>query len=270
MQSNSTIQWDTSQIETDFFPIITFPQGMLEKTLYTQMKTNFPAFKNFKVTNCGQTHRTNIEIRLNGDTTHRHNLNIIKHKYPAYYKLFQHLHSSDFKQQIFSKFDPILMKQYGFIGHTQQYSILMQICESTGGYENPFHIDSRKRIIHGLLYFGDDDIIQGGELVIAQHKSLPNFIDYPQYPHLADIECIKSYKPTDNTGVFILSTPNSYHKGNATQGRRRFLYISIDYIGGNKIAWPCGWVKHPTPFQTGLITQKQQPQYNILQNSIDT
>lgn len=266
---SNTLNWDQSEINDDFFPLIVFNEGMFNEEMYKKLKSTFPKLSDFKVTNSGQVHRTNIELRKGGSAQHKHNVKVMKDKYPAYYKIFQYFTGDDFKKQIFSRFDDEMMKKNGFKGDVNKCDVLVQICESTGGYENPFHVDSRKRIVHGLLYFGKDTIKSGGELCIGKHKHCNNLTSYPQYPKLENLEEIKSFEPNDNFGVFVLSTPNSYHKGNSTQGTRRFLYISIDYTGGNRVAWECGWTNKTKPFTEGLKSQKSDAgTYEKLQKEI--
>lgn len=268
MNNPDTIDWYNSQLDTTYFPIITFDDGMLDSNLYQELKNTFPNLKHFKTTNSGQTYRKNIELRLNGTKDHKHNIKMMKTKYPKYHDLFIYLTSQEFKTKLFEKFKDTILKKNGFIGNIKQSSILMQVCESTGGYENPFHVDSRKRIVHGLLYFGKDTITQGGELCIAKHKEFNKLENYPQYPTLSNIEQITAFPPDDNFGLFVLSTPNSYHKGNSTQGIRRFLYISLDYTGGNKIAWKCGWTRNTKTFKIGLKQQKNEKNYDKFQQTI--
>ena len=254
--SESIVNWNLSNTSDDYFPLILFEDGMFEDGTYNKLKKSFPNLSDFKVTNSGQIHRTNIDLRRKGTSEHTHNVKVLRSKYPEYYKMFLYLTSDGFKKEIFSRFDKELRQKYGFKGDIDKSDVLVQICESTGGYENPFHVDSRKRMVHGLLYFGQDDIISGGELCIGKHKTFNNVKDYPQYPKLENLKEVTSFPPKDNFGLFVLSTPNSYHKGNATKGKRRFLYISLDYTGGDKIAWDCGWTKKTKPFAEGLRQQK--------------
>lgn len=278
MAVKSIINWNNSCLNDDFFPIIMFKHGedgVFIKDVYDDLKNNFPIFSDFKVTNSGQAHRTNIELRENGTSEHKHNLKVLSEKYPDYYKMFTYFNSSEFKDEIFKRFNKDVMDKYGFIGNTHlNISVLVQICKSTGGYENPFHVDTRKRIVHGLVYFGMDDIESGGELCIGKHTSLKEWKDYPQYPNLQNIEEVQSFDPEDNFGLFVLSTPNSYHKGNATIGTRKFLYISIDYTsddGGSSsnIAWESGWGNNTKPFSVGLKNQKNDKiKYEQIQKGI--
>lgn len=265
----TTIQWEKSTTDLDFFPVVLFNNGMINETLYKQLKQTFPNFNDFKISNCGQKYRKNIELRTRGNKNHIHNVKVVRSKYPAYYKLFQYITSDDFKQALLKQFTRETMKHYGFKGDLKHCEAVMQICESTGGYENPFHVDSRKRIVHGLLYFGKENIQSGGELCIAKHKHLNGFETYPQYPQLDDLEQIKAFPPNDNFGLFVLSVPNSYHKGNITVGTRQFIYISLDYTGGDRVAWKCGWTHKTKPFDIGLKQQKNNREtYNSIQKTI--
>ena len=110
----------------------------------------------------------------------------------------------------------------------------MHIAESKNGYENPWHVDTRRRIIHFLIYFGTDTIKEGGELAIGKHTEL-NYLDYKQYPEISNLERIEYIMPNDNTGVFILSQNNSYHKGCSLKGLRKFIYAG--YTNKHGDAW---------------------------------
>ena len=146
------------------------------------------------------------------------------------YQLYSYLDSKKFRSYLFGVFGNYLL-QYGFLGSRIkgffESKLDLEICQASANYENPFHVDTRKRVIHGLLYFGKDDLI-GGELILAKHKK-QKLIDYPQIPLLEDIEEVRTIEPEDNTGLFILSTPNSFHKGQCGKGIRRFCYWGYNY-----------------------------------------
>ena len=141
------------------------------------------------------------------------------------------------------------------MGDFDSSDLVMYIAESTDGYENPWHVDTRGRIIHFLIYFGDDTIEEGGELGIAKHKELDNYVDYKQYPDTNDLSEIKYFKPDNNLGIFILSENNSYHKGCAVKGLRRFIYAGFTNKNGN--AWKTKNWKSKNNFSKELENQKK-------------
>ena len=121
----------------------------------------------------------------------------------------------------------------------------MHVAESVDGYENPWHCDTRGRIIHFLVYFGDETILEGGQLGIAEHVELKSFLDYKQYPQLKHLKNIHYFDPENNLGIFILSQNNSYHRGCKLKGLRRFIYAS--YTNRNGAAWKTrNWSCHTT------------------------
>lgn len=104
-------------------------------------------------------------------------------------------------------------------------------------------MSARGRIIHFLIYFGDETIKEGGELGISEHKFLDSYLQYKQYPDKSNLEKIEYIKPKNNIGIFILSQNNSYHKGCSTKELRRFIYAGYTNKSGN--AWKTkNWSKN--------------------------
>ena len=96
--------------------------------------------------------------------------------------------------------------------------------------------------------------LQGGNLLLAKHK-LRKHNEYPQIPDLDDLYDYRVIEPLDNTGLLILSTPNSYHKGQCSAGRRRFCYWGYNYME-NKNCWVSSpsWEK-PLKFKEAVQLQ---------------
>jgi len=235
------------EFKTDYFPLLEC-EDFLPKQFYEQLKSTFPNFNNYQYSSNGQQFRYNVCV-IKNNINHQ----LLKQHNPEFATLFDYLCSNEFKRKIFTKFTPQLMKENGFIGNLKDYQVEMQICQSGSNYENPWHVDTRKRIVHGLLYFGQDTIQEGGEIAIAKHKKM-KLEEYPQYPKIDNLEEITKFKPKDNFSIFILSTPNSYHKGCKLKGLRRFLYIGFNYLKGN--AWKCkpDWNQRK-PFHIELANQ---------------
>lgn len=217
---------------------------LIDTDYYNLLKSKWPDFKLFQTISGGQVSRKNIEIK-------NKNSNYIKIDV-LYQNLYDELNSKNFRNFLKSKFD--LENNKEFIGDFDSSDLVMHIAESTDGYENPWHVDTRGRIIHFLIYFGDETIEEGGELGIAKHKELDNYVDYKQYPDTNDLSEIKYFKPDNNLGIFILSENNSYHKGCATKGLRKFIYAGFTNKNGD--AWKTKNWKSKNNFSKELENQK--------------
>lgn len=201
---------------------------LIETNAYNDLKKNWPEFAIFQTTSAGQVSRNNLELKKSNN-----NYNKI---YKSFRNLYDELNSQSFRDFLKTKIDlELAKKEQGFIGDFDSSELVMHIAESTNGYENPWHVDTRGRIIHFLIYFGDETIQEGGELGIAEHKPLKSVLDYKQYPDKNNLENIQYIQPKNNVGVFILSQNNSYHKGCSTKGLRRFIYAGYTNKSGN--AW---------------------------------
>ena len=216
---------------TIFFYDFSFPilksNILIGQDFYEKFKTEWPDFNKFQTTNAGQTSRNNIEIKYN---------NINYRRIPRVFsQLYDELNSIQFRNFLKEKFKNYNLREQGFIGNFDTSELVFHIAESTDGYENPWHVDTRGRIIHFLIYFGDEEIQEGGELAIGQHKKLNSFLDYRQYPLKKNLEKIEYFKPKNNLGIFILSQNNSYHKGCFLKGKRKFIYGA--FTNKNVPAW---------------------------------
>lgn len=229
----------------EFFPIL-LSNNIIEHDLYQKMKQNFPNFNNYKSSNCGQLYRKNIVITKNNEE-----YNKLQKLNPEFVEFFKFLDSDNFKNYLINRFQNDFEK-YDFIGDFNDCEIEMSICESTNNYENPWHVDTRKRIFHILIYFGKDDIQSGGEIMIGKHLFQSQ---YPQYPNITNLITTRKYEPNDNFGIIILSTPNSYHKGCQTLGTRRFLYIGYNNKKGSAWKHSIDW-NQKKPFHIRLQEEK--------------
>ena len=218
---------------------------LIDIDYYNLLKSKWPNFKLFPTISGGQVSRKNIEIKKKNSNYSKIDV--------LYQNLYDELNSKNFRNFLKSKFD--LENNKEFIGDFDSSDLVMHIAESTDGYENPWHVDTRGRIIHFLIYFGDDTIEEGGELGIAKHKELDNYVDYKQYPDTNDLSEIKYFKPDNNLGIFILSENNSYHKGCAVKGLRRFIYAGFTNKNGN--AWKTKNWKSKNNFSNELKNQKK-------------
>ena len=197
-------------------------------------------------------------------------LNSLKEESLPFYYLFKYFMSDDFKKFILQKFPFEYSRKYGLINNNiESLYADVQLCESCDNYENPWHVDTRKRYVHMLIYFGNDEIEEGGEIGIAKHKELNSLKDYTQYPEPQDLEEFKLFPPEDNFAVCILSTPKSYHRGMYLKGRRRFMYVALNFTEANN-NWIQneGWNKMK-PFPEALKDEKNKVNKLICEDKID-
>ncbi len=229
------------------YPILR-TESLIESKTYIKLKKNWPKFNQFKTTSGGQVHRNNLELKTNNEN--------YKKIHPLFRNLYDELNSNNFRNFLKTKFDLEDAKNNKeYIGDFDKSELVMHIAESRDGYENPWHVDTRGRIIHFLIYFGDETIKEGGELAIGQHKKLNSYLDYKQYPEITNLEKIEYIKPKDNTSVFILSQNNSYHKGCNLKGLRRFIYAGYT---SKKSAWKTNGWNNSIPFPVRLKQEKSQ------------
>ena len=210
------INIDSISIFPFSYPIL-ISKKIIDENIYIQLKQKWPKFKDFNTNSNNQVSRLNLEL-----TKDNSNYNKID---DLFKKLYDEFNSKTFRNFLETTFDLKNKDKNGFIGNIESSVLKMHIAESRDGYENPWHVDTRGRIIHFLIYFGDETIKEGGELGIATHKELDSFLDYKQYPNKDNLTKIVYFRPENNLGVFILSQNNSYHKGCATKGLRRFIYF---------------------------------------------
>lgn len=85
---------------------------------------------------------------------------------------------------------------------------------------------------------------------------LLKFLQIPHKDHILEEQTIYV---ADNLGVVVLSTPNSYHKGEKSFGIRRFIYFTFntDYL-----VWPCSsdW-NIPLNFSQGIAYQNMSNRF---------
>jgi len=102
---------------------------------------------------------------------------------------------------------------------------------ATDGYSREIHRDSDKRIWSFLIFLSDKNW-NGGDTLI--HSS-DNLTKYPRHIWDNSLPVHKTIKSKTNTGVFFLSTPNSYHsvsKQFNTKSSRNFIYGSYSVRNG--------------------------------------
>lgn len=253
-------------LDETFFPLFT-SNNFLNEELYTKLKSNFPDFSKLPVQSLGQTNRNNLMITEKSKNKDKL-LNFLKEESKDFYDLFQYFFSNDFKEFILKQFPFEYSDKHGLLSKKSLYSDV-QLCESSDNYENPWHVDTRKRYTHMLIYFGDDDIKEGGEIGIAKHKELNSLKDYTQYPEPNNLKEFKLFPPKDNFAVCILSTPKSYHRGMHLIGKRRFMYVALNFEENNN-NWIQneGWNKMKS-FPEALKDEKEKVNKLISEDKID-
>lgn len=114
-------------------------------------------------------------------------------------------------------------KVFNFFQNPTAYPLL-SINLSMGSYLEPVHLDSRHKLIVGLLYF--DNIEKGGEISVFKKKEKDNIKNYIKYPKENDLKVLTKIKSKSNRLVIFLNSNNAYHGTNDFKGIRRFIYFS--------------------------------------------
>lgn len=201
----------------------------------------------------GQESRENIVVTRNCEFMQDYS-----HLYPTIVSLFNSLDSLEFRSYLYRAFKGYLSKN-AFTGKQIkaffESDLEVQLCRSVDGYENPIHVDTRKRVVHALLYLNHNNLV-GGEFDIIKYRHAKQSWEYPQFADTMSVEKILRFSPNNNRSIFILSTPNSYHRGVKSSGTRNFLYIAYNY---SEVAWKqCASWQNPKPFKTALDNQKKR------------
>jgi hypothetical protein len=240
------LNWHSASYEDSFFPLLRW-DNIIAPELYAELKREWPCFDEFETSSFGQANRQNLVLNENFRGTG------ILH--PSWSQLRDYFESECFLSRLLGLIPEETMRQWGLMGKLESLSVDFSICQSQTGYENPWHVDTRKRLFNILIYFGDADLQSGGEIGIAKVKTRSDF-NYPQFPNKEDIENTKYYRPRDNFGLILLSCPNSYHKGMPMIGMRRFLYIGINSNEEGSL-WYGDWSRKAQSFDSGLYQERR-------------
>lgn len=231
------------------FPIL-ISSDFLDKNDYKNFKSEFAKIVTCKVgLPLGQEYRKNIVIN---DQNFQSELK----SYPEIYSFFKSLKAPDTLSFLAKNFDDYLTPEW--LGTTlkkelSESELELNLAVADSGYENPFHVDTRRRILHGLLYF-DIDTYEGGDFEICTLRD--DVAIKPQIPHKSQIKEIKAFKTSANFGAIVLSNPSSFHRGTKTYGKRYFVYFSYN---SRNVIWTRtrDW-EMPMDFKRGLKYQKMK------------
>lgn len=224
----------------------------LKEDLYSEIDNDFDnLFTSCKSSSFGQINRKNIQIT-------EHNLDFFKINHNGFFKLFKQLNKKNFRKFIIEKLQNANLVDCfdGLDEAMKSCSLEVNVAKATDGYENPYHVDTRRRLFHGLIYFRTDDYTGGGLSICELNKM--KWDEYPQIPNNSQIINQVTFDAKNNLGLMMLSTPNSYHKGDLTKGLRRFIYFAYNMPDDNY--WPkhSSW-RQPLNFKEGLIYFNTNP-----------
>ena len=102
---------------------------------------------------------------------------------------------------------------------------------ATDGYTREIHRDSDKRVWNFIIFLNDKNW-EGGDFVIHSSEKVQF---YKEHFWRRKLPVSKTFTAKQNTGVFFLSTPNSYHSvsfQHNSKTDRRFVYGSLSLKEG--------------------------------------
>ncbi|MDB3990743.1 hypothetical protein N9425_02685 [Gammaproteobacteria bacterium] len=101
---------------------------------------------------------------------------------------------------------------------------LFSYSQSTGGYVEPDHTDSRHKVFICLIYL--DDLDEGGSLVIKRNKKEKPLSECEMYPPPEELEAGQVVPTSRNRFVCFINQNNAYHSTLPFIGLRRFIYFA--------------------------------------------
>jgi hypothetical protein len=104
----------------------------------------------------------------------------------------------------------------------------ISISRSTGGYQEPAHVDARHKVFVGLIYL--DDMVDEGELFLYNNTN-HSIYDSPMYPDNEELTLFQTVYPKKNRLVLFLNSNNAYHGTGSFSGERKFIYFSFAAAG---------------------------------------
>lgn len=114
---------------------------------------------------------------------------------------------------------------------------------SEKGYFRGPHRDRDNRIVNFLIYLNELKKVDGGILHFYKTRK-KNYYTYPRFPKINDVTISNKITSRRGTGIFFLSTPDSYHSVSKFYGKvnkkRYFIYGSFSLNKTFK------WISHRT------------------------
>jgi hypothetical protein len=116
--------------------------------------------------------------------------------------------------------------------HKDELFVRLDLAQAGVGYGKRVHCDRPNRLSSMIVYFCDaqEMAMEGGELLIHEHKEKKPCFAYERYPKAESTNIIRHLSPTENLGIFFLCCNNSYHSATGVKsqkGYRNFIYVSI-------------------------------------------
>ena len=150
-----------------------------------------------------------------------------KNEFPAWNQFYEFLCSFDLKKHLQKKYERELnFWKAGIDFFDSDLKIVLYWANSEDGYWREPHFDSNGRLWSFIVFFNDKQW-DGGDLVL--HKSSNVFFHVRNY-FFKKLPILKTIKAKSNSGVFWLSSPDSYHSVTLqknTRESRKFIYGSI-------------------------------------------
>ncbi|MDJ0514584.1 MAG: hypothetical protein QNJ62_14170 [Methyloceanibacter sp.] len=237
-------------------------ESFLDQELYNKLEVHFKEILSFSPTNSfGQAHRENVIVTERNLENYRGLFD------ECVGDLFRFLDDEHFKKYLARQLagrDKRASDSDKIYEELRTCDVEVAFAVAGSGYENPFHVDTAKRFIHGLIYFKTHNYT-GGELELALPKN-QDWSECDQIPFLSALDETHIVAPIDNLGVVVLSTPNSYHRGCKTEGERLFVYFAYNSsrIGlwrknasfANPLNFTVGRFKQKHPLIFGLLGRR--------------
>lgn len=116
--------------------------------------------------------------------------------------------------------------------HKNELFVRLDLAQAGVGCGKRVHCDRSNRLISMIVYFCDaqETAMEGGELLIHEHKQKRPYSMYERHPKPESTNIIQRLSPKENLGLFFLCCNNSYHSATDVKsqtGYRNFIYVSI-------------------------------------------
>ena len=155
-------------------------------------------------------------------------------KYPTWKLLYQSLNTQKTFDFLKSKYENEFMKWGSdFLNKSSIKDCYIHIDWSvaTDGYVREIHRDSDKRVWNFVIFLNDKNW-EGGDFIIHSSEKIQFYKEHFWKRRLPEAKVFTAKK---NTGIFFLSTPNSYHSVSLQYNSvtdRKFVYGSLSLKEG--------------------------------------